>query len=52
MNILLYANYLLNADVLQPEPNENMKMFEKTIFKTSTIFGPEFILFNYERCGE
>ncbi len=52
MNLLLYADYILHADVLQPEPNNNMKMFEKMIFKTSTIFGPEGILFNYERCGE
>jgi len=29
MNILLYANYLLNADVLQPEPSEGKKMFSK-----------------------
>ena len=46
MNLLLYADYILHADVLQPEPNNNMKMFEKMIFKTSTIFGPEGILFN------
>ena len=32
MNILLYANYLLNADVLQPEISTDKQKFNKLYF--------------------
>ena len=33
MNLLLYANYLLNAEVLQPEPNNKKCAFNKIYFR-------------------
>ena len=52
LNEILYANYLLNADVLKPEPTEHTKKLRKLLWKSIFPYEWYILYINSQRCYE